>query len=123
MDKQSKVLLIDNSPDRKKRISLLKSNGFAVYPALNLEEARSRCKPGAYDLIVVNVGDQRDMAVEFCDALSQRSPKQHVLMAGNSDFSGTNREYVASDDPEQLLERVKKLLGVQAPSGDYASAA
>src|ERR1700730_244606 len=110
MEQKHKILLIHKSRDRKKRISILKDHGFAVYPALSLEEARSRCKPGAYDLIVVNATEQHDVAVEFCDAIQERSPKQHVLLSSAGGMSNANREYTASDDPEQLLKRVKSLL-------------
>jgi DNA-binding response OmpR family regulator len=123
MEQKQKILLIDKSSDRKKRISILKQQGFAVYPALNLEEARSRCKPGAYDLIIVNGGEQQQLAVEFCDAIQARSPKQHVLLMGAADMSNANREYTAGDDPEQLLKQVRTLLGSRSSGGDYASAA
>ena len=57
-----KVLLIDREPERRnERISVLKTHGYKVFPALDLQQARSRCKPGAFDLIVVNSGGQPDM--------------------------------------------------------------
>jgi PleD family two-component response regulator len=54
-----KVLLIDRDPRRMERISFLKEHGYKVFPALDVQQARDRCKPGVYDLIVVNSGDSR----------------------------------------------------------------
>lgn len=76
----SKILIVDKSMDRKKRIAALKERGFLVFPALKLDEARSRCRPGAYDLIVVNAQDEAETAASFCEELSKRNPAQAVLM-------------------------------------------
>ncbi len=76
----SKVLIVDKSIDRKKRIAALKGRGFSVFPALKLDEARSRCRPGAYDLIIVNAQDEPEMAAAFCDELRWRTPAQAVLL-------------------------------------------
>ncbi len=76
-----KVLLIDRDPERRKeRISTLKKNGYRVFPALDLQQAKQRCKPGAYDLIVVNAGEQPEMALEFCEWIRSNDPKQAVLL-------------------------------------------
>jgi len=106
----SKVLIVDRSIDRKKRIAALKERGFSVFPALQLTEARSRCKPGAYDLVVVYAQDEPELAASFCEDLSERTPAQRVLLAV-SDVSGANgSDYVVADDPEILAQRVSALL-------------
>jgi len=78
----AKVLLIDRNPEerRKERISVLKQHGYKVFPALDLQQARSRCKPGAFDIIVVNSGEQPDMALELCEWIRSNDPKQAVLL-------------------------------------------
>ena len=65
-----KVLLIDRDPERRKeRISALKKNGYRVFPALDLEQAKQRCKPGTYDVIVANAEgwEHPELAFEFCE--------------------------------------------------------
>ena len=102
-----KVLLIDRDPElRKKRIAVLKKNGYRVFPALDLQQARQRCKPGTYDLIVVNAGEQPDMALEFCEWIRSENPKQAVLLMVGPIVQLPNRDYMVPDIPERLLERV-----------------
>ncbi|MFZ0704637.1 MAG: hypothetical protein WAM71_03475 [Candidatus Korobacteraceae bacterium] len=110
----AKVLIVDKSIDRKKRIAALKERGLSVFPALQLNDARSRCRPGAYDLIIVNCQDELETAAAFCDDLGKRTPPQAVLLAvsnGSSDFAG---EYAVADDPETLAKRAAALLGQSA---------
>jgi DNA-binding response OmpR family regulator len=105
-----KVLLIDRDPElRKERISTLKKNGYRVFPALDLQQAKQRCKPGAYDLIVVNAGEQPEMALEFCDWIKSTDPKQAVLLMVGAIIQIPTRDYMVSDLPERLLERVNSL--------------
>lgn len=107
----SKVLIVDKSIDRKKRIAALKERGLSVFPALQLAEARSRCKPGAYDLIIVNAQDEPETASAFCDELRARTPAQAVLLATSNGSVPPGKEYVAQDDPDVLAEQAVTLLG------------
>jgi len=105
-----KVLLVDRDPAlRKERISALKKNGYRVFPALDLQQARQRCKPGTYDLIVVNAGEQPDMAFEFCEWIRRTDPKQAVLLMVGAIVQLPPRDYMVSDIPERLLERIESL--------------
>jgi DNA-binding response OmpR family regulator len=102
-----KVLLIDRDPERRKeRISALKKNGYRVFPALDLEQAKQRCKPGTYDLIVVNAGEHPEIALEFCERIRSTAPKQAVLLMVGAIVQLPPRDYMVSDIPERLLERV-----------------
>jgi PleD family two-component response regulator len=66
-----KVLLIYRDPERRKeRISVLKEHGHKVFPALDLQQARSRCKPDAFELIVVNSDWQLELALELGDSIT-----------------------------------------------------
>jgi len=105
-----KVLLIDRDPERRKeRISVLNKHGYKVFPALDLQQARSRCKPGAFDLIVVNSGGQPEMALELCDSITTKDPKQAVLLMAATGNQLPRRDYIVSDVPEQLLDRIESL--------------
>jgi DNA-binding response OmpR family regulator len=116
----SKVLIVDKSIDRKKRIAALKERGFSVFPALQLAEARSRCRPGAYDLVIVNAQDEPETAASFCDELRARTPAQAVLLATSNGTGPGGKEYLVQDDPEVLAERAAALLG-HSPSGQPES--
>ena len=105
-----KVLLVDRDPERRKeRISVLKEHGYKVFPALDLQQARSRCKPGAFDLIVVNSGGQPDMALELCEWIKSNDSKQAVLLLVGEIAKLPRRDYMVSDIPERLLERIESM--------------
>ncbi len=120
MNSLHKILLIDKAPDRKERIRALKSRGYAVFPALRLEEARSRCMRGGYDLIVVNAGDEGDAAVQFCEEIREQCPKQLVLLCTQAELDG---DYTVSPDIQSLTGKVDDLLQESTAASDYASAA
>jgi len=100
-----KVLLIDRDPmRRKKRVAVLKEHGYRIFPALEIQA--DRCKPGVYDLIVVNSGDQPDLALEFCDSITRKDSTQAVLLMVGASVQLPHRDYMVSDIPERLLERI-----------------
>jgi DNA-binding response OmpR family regulator len=114
MEPSRKVLIIDKSIDRKNKIAALKSRGFSVFPALHLAEARSRCRPGAYDLIIVNAQDESEAAMAFCDSLGERTPSQPVLLMISGGSHLPERDYLIADDPQALADRVEAMLGSSA---------
>lgn len=120
MNSPRKILLIDNASDRKERIALLKNHGYSVFPALKLEEARSRCMNGGYGLIVVNAGEDDERAQAFCDAVQKQCPKQLLLMRTSQ---SVDRGYAVGSDAQSLLERVNSMLRPDASTSDFASAA
>jgi DNA-binding response OmpR family regulator len=110
MDSLQKILIVDKTDDRKTRIAAIKARGFAVYPALNLQEARSRCRPGAYDLVVVNGTVEPEACVAFCDQLRERKPKQPVLLTVDDHASVPDRDYLVDNNAAELAGRVEALL-------------
>lgn len=119
MNSPSKVLLIDNASDRKTRIKALADHGYSVFPALRMNEAQSRCTRGAYDLIVVNAGDNQEQALEFCDQIRKQCPKQLLLMTSDAT---SDRDYAVSGGIPALLQRVAELLPENTKT-DLANAA
>ncbi len=105
-----KVLMIDRDPSRRKeRISVLQKRGYKVFPALDIQQAKERCRPGIYDLIVVNSSGQPEMALEFCDSITGKDPNQAVLLMVGEGVHLTRRENMVSDIPERLLEKVESI--------------
>lgn len=97
---QRKALLIDADKDRnrrKERKVLLQNHGFRVYPALNLSFVRTRCKPGAFDVIVVNAGENPQAAVELCDDIKSCDQNQKLFLVSNNREAVPSRDYVVSD--------------------------
>ena len=123
MEASRKVLIVDKSIDRKKRIAAVKNRGFAVFPALRLDEARSRCRAGAYDLVIVNAQDEGEAAIAFCDSLCERTPAQPVLLVVASDSKLPGRDYVVAQDPEVLADRAEAVLSKSRTKDALAPAA
>lgn len=118
MNSPRKILLIDNAANRKQRINILRERGYRVFPALRMEEARSRCTRGGYDLIVVNADGQQEQALGFCDEIRSQCPSQLLMMAS---ADGAERDYAVSGDLVSFASAVDKAL--QDQSADMASAA
>lgn len=120
MNSLRKVLLIDDASDRKERIKALADRGYSVFPALRMEEARSRCTRGGYDLIVVNAGGNQEQVLAFCDEIHKQCPKQLLLMTGED---ASDRDYAVAGGISSLLTRVDELLPDSSKGSDLASAA
>ena len=103
-----KALLIDEEQDRyrrKERTTLLQKAGFKVFPVLRLDHARSRCKPGAFDLIVATSGENSNLMLEFCDEIKRSSPNQQVFLVANPNSGIANRDYIVADWDE-LMKKI-----------------
>src|SRR5689334_14990508 len=111
-----RILIIDSEPARRKeRVNELKQRGFAVYPALKLEEARSRCKRGGYDLIIVSAAANAEGALQLCDEIGKGTTRQPVLlMTPNGAPAGEQNHPVVSDDPKTLADKVEAILSGRA---------
>ena len=111
-----RILIIDSEPSRRKeRVNALKQRGFAVFPALKLEEARSRCKRGGYDLIIVSTAANAEGALQLCDEIGKGNTRQPVLlMTPNGAPAGEQNHQVVSDDPKTLADKVEAILSGRA---------
>lgn len=104
-----KILFVDNEVERRKeRIALLRQHGFIVYPALDLQQAVTRCRRGAYDVIVVNGSGNIRGACTVCDQILKNDPQQLLLMMTGA-AKVSDRDYAVSSDPEELLRRMETL--------------
>jgi len=120
MNEPRKILIIDSASDRKERINALKSRGYGVFPTLRMEEARSRCTRGGYDLIIVNAGEDQERALQFGEDLRKQCPKQLLLVRTSGE---AGRDYTVGPALDSLLQRVDTLLREEASPSDLASAA
>jgi len=120
MNSQPRILLIDKATDRKDRINSLKNRGYAVFPALNMEEARSRCMRGGYDLIVVNADGQHEQAAQFCDDIRRQCPRQQLVLCSDA---VPGREHAVAPDVDSVVKAVESALHANGTQDDLASAA
>lgn len=94
-----KALVVDDDKDRyrrKERITVIQNAGFKAYPVLRLEDVGARCRPGSFDLVVVNATQNVESAVELCDQIKRNDPNQQVfLVAGEG--TAPDRDYALKD--------------------------
>jgi DNA-binding NtrC family response regulator len=92
-----KALMVDEDKDRyrrKERNDLLKQAGFKVYPVLRMQDVCTRCKPGAFELIVVNGTENPEAAVQLCEQIKANDPKQKIVLVSDQNH---DRDYVVSN--------------------------
>jgi ActR/RegA family two-component response regulator len=105
---QRKAMIIDDDKDRyqrKERTTLLKEAGFKVYPVLRMPDARGRCKPGAFELIVVNATQNANQALELCDDIKKCNQNQKLFLVAGQNAELPNRDYIVSSW-EELKKRI-----------------
>lgn len=116
-----KVLFIDNDTEaRKARIALLREHGFMVYPALDLRQAATRCRRGAYDVVVVNGMGDVEGARAVCDQILRNNPQQHLLLM-TEESKVSDQDYAVSSTPAELVRRLESVFGATAGSRPAAA--
>lgn len=116
-----RILIIDSEPTRRKeRVSALKQRGYAVFPALKIEEARSRCRRGTYDLIIISTSANAEAALQLCEEIGKGNAKQLVLRMTSGEIDAKDQNMV-SDDPAALADKVQALLGGQGSANPIAA--
>jgi PleD family two-component response regulator len=106
----ARILLVDgNNFQRKLRAEILTREGYRVYPATHPEEAISRCRPGAFDLLLINGKEDENAALQFCNEVRRQNPKQLIIML-TQPFAFVPPDACANDvvrdGPRELVEQV-----------------
>jgi DNA-binding response OmpR family regulator len=112
--KEVRLLLVCRDPLlRKLRAEVLRSRGYTVFPATDYEDAKTRCKPGAYEAVLVSGEEGEQEALDFCETVKKLNPEQiviviarpHVYIPGDS-----CPDDVVNDGPSQMLKSVEQAL-------------
>lgn len=94
---ERKALVVDEDKDRyrrKERNTILKELGFKVYPVLRMPDARGRCRPGAFELIVVSAGENANPALELCDHIKNCDSSQKLFLVADERAGLPERDYI-----------------------------
>ena len=105
---QRKALMVDEDKDRyrrKERTDSLKQAGFKVYPVLRMQDVSARCKPGAFDVIVINGMQNPGPALELSEQIKTSDPRQKLFLVSSQSYEGENRDYIVSSW-EELTRRI-----------------
>jgi DNA-binding response OmpR family regulator len=113
---QSKRLLVVGRDPllRKLRAEVLKSRGYSVFPATDHADALTRCKPGAYDAVLVSGEENEKEALDFCEEVRQLNPDQIVIVIARPHVYIPNDacpdEIVQDSHPVELIASVQAAL-------------
>jgi CheY-like chemotaxis protein len=102
---QRRVLVVDEDKDRyrrKDRNTALKNAGYKVYPVLRMPDARGRCKPGAFDLVLINPGENTAPALELCDHIRNCDPAQKLFLVAKDRQGLPERDFIVSSWDEVM---------------------
>jgi hypothetical protein len=99
---------------RKLRAEVLKSRGYTVFPATDPDDALTRCKPGAYDAVLVSGEEDEQEALDFCEQVRHLNPNQVVIIIvrPNVYIPGDScpDEVAENGSPSELLRTVQSAL-------------
>ena len=86
--KKRRVLLIDSShPKRDLRAEVMRKLGIEVDSAADIVEARIWWKPALYDLVLINMEEERGQCDKFCDDVRSATPPQRLaFLVGRPEY-------------------------------------
>jgi CheY-like chemotaxis protein len=110
---KKKILLLDDDPvSRKLRALTLVVNGFEVYGAASVDDARARLRPSKFDLVLVDCKHDAKGAQQFCQDLNKYDGKLRyaVLTSGAETPPQSGNVILKSNGPEHLVQCLRTML-------------
>jgi hypothetical protein len=117
--KKKRILLVDTSQaTRELRAEVMRKLGIDVDCAADIAEARAWWRAALYDLVLVNMEEDRGPRDKFCDDVRSATPPQRLaFLVGQPKFladSPTAADEIVVDDSGTPLLAISKV----APSSD-----
>lgn len=112
-EKKRRVLLIDRSSRKRElRAEMMRKLGIEVDSAADIGEARSWWKVDLYDLVLINVENDRGVRDKFCDDIRVAAPRQRfAFLVGKPEYlSGSPSPDAANQDAEAAIGLVSAAL-------------
>jgi len=117
--KKKRVLLVDTSPAKRDlRAEVMRKLGMEVDCAADIGEARAWWRAALYDLVLINMENERDHRDRFCEDIRRATPpQQHAFLVGKpeylADLPNADGELpVENTDDQALVGDVKAALSV-----------
>jgi CheY-like chemotaxis protein len=111
---EQKILLIDlDDARRQSRVQMLESVGYNVETRSNCVAAKSLDHEGEFDLIIVALHRDPNIAAAYSDQLSKSDPDLPILLltdAGVFVPKGTLAQTVGAGSVAQLIQKVSSML-------------
>jgi DNA-binding response OmpR family regulator len=95
------------------RAEVLRSRGYSVFPATDHQDAKTRCKTGAYEAVLVSGEEGEREALDFCEEVKKLNPEQVVIVIARPHVyipGGSCPDDIVNDGPSHLLRSVEQAL-------------
>jgi hypothetical protein len=118
-EKRKKVLIIDPDPRlAETRCLILQSHGYDADCISNTSAVLSSWIPKTYDLVLVDVQHNADLALAFCNELKEKDTAQLVALMSDHHVwvpphPCPDEVISRSEGPQRFVEKVKRLLDEQ----------
>lgn len=120
-EKKKRVLLIDRSSRKRElRAEVMRKLGVEVDSAADIGEARCWWKAELYDLVLINVENNRGSRDKFCDDIRAAAPRQRFafLVGGPEYLSHLPGPDLAMEDAGQDVAVADVAAAIAADIGD-----
>ena len=111
---KKKILLLDDDPvSRKLRALTLVVNGFEVYGAASVDDARARLRPSKFDLVLVDCKHDAKGAQQFCQDLEKYDGMlRYAVLTSGAEPRPPQADNVIlkSNGPEHLVQCLRTML-------------
>lgn len=105
-EKKKRVLLIDRSARKRElRAEVMRKLGIEVDSAADIPEARCWWKAELYDLVLINVENNRGIRDKFCDDIRASAPRQRfAFLVGGPEYLShlPGPDLVIEDDTQDV---------------------
>ena len=104
-DRKKRVLLIDaSSRKRELRAEIMRRLGVEVDSAADIGEARCWWKADLYDLVLINIENDRGSRDKFCDDIRAATPRQRfAFLVGKPEYlsDSPGADLSTQEDPQE----------------------
>ena len=113
---RKKVLIVDPDPQlAETRCLILQSHGYEAKCISKSADVLASWLPRTYDLVLVDVQHNADLALDFCNELKQKDVAQLVALLSDHHVwvpphPCPDEVISRSDGPERFVQKVKSLL-------------
>ena len=119
-EKKKKILIIDPDPQLAiTRCMILQSHGYYAFCISNPQDVLASWQPRTYDLVLVDVQRNADLALSFCNELKKKDIAQLVALMSDHHVwvpphPCPDEVISRSEGPERFVQKVKNLLDQRA---------
>jgi DNA-binding NtrC family response regulator len=117
--RSKRILLVDLDDARgRSRIALFKQAGYEVALRSDYISAENFDNEGSFDLVILPLQNQPELAIEYSNQLSKNKPRLPILLLADQGASipeGTLSPNLSTGNPRELMKEIAAMLGGSDP--------